>query len=110
MGNQSSSEGLSCSLWVISGKDRSIILWGGETAAGSARLGTLWLRKEPEVSCLLSSLLSMRSWVWLAEVRAEKLRKWLMYSSGRFLRSLLETVSVFPVPVGPTHSTWESGG
>lgn len=53
----------------------------------------------------MSSLLSMRSWVWLAEVRAEKVRKWLMYSSGRFLRSLLEMVRVFPVPVGPMHST-----
>lgn len=61
------------------------------------------------MSCLLSSLLSMRSWVWLAEVRAEKVRKWLIYSSGRFRRSLLETVSVFPVPVGPMHSTWENG-
>ena len=58
-----------------------------------------------QCACLLSSLLSMRSWVWLAEVRAEKVRKWLMYSSGRFLRSLLEMVRVFPVPVGPMHST-----
>lgn len=76
---------------------------GRGEAAGSVRLG-----KEPEGSCLLSSLLSMRSWVWLAEVRAEKVRKWLIYSSGRFLRSLLEMVSVFPVPVGPMHSTWEN--
>lgn len=53
----------------------------------------------------MSSLLSMRSCVWLAEVRAEKVRKWLMYSRGRFLRSLLEMVRVFPVPVGPMHST-----
>lgn len=45
----------------------------------------------------------------MAEVRAEKVRKWLIYSSGRYLRSLLETVSVFPVPVGPIHSTWERG-
>lgn len=58
--------------------------------------------------CLLSSLLSMTSWVWLAEVRAEKVRKWLTYSSARFLRSLSEMVSVFPVPVGPMHSTWQS--
>lgn len=57
----------------------------------------------------MSSLLSMRSWVWLAEVRAEKVRKWLIYSSGRFLRSLLEMVRVFPVPVGPMHSTWTAG-
>jgi hypothetical protein len=28
-----------------------------------------------------------------------------MYSSGRFLRSLSETVMVFPVPVGPIHNT-----
>lgn len=46
----------------------------------------------------------------MAEVRAEKVRKWLMYSSGRFLRSLSEMVRVFPVPVGPMHSTWESRG
>lgn len=69
---------------------------------------TLGYRKE-EGACLLSSLLSMRSWVWLADVRAEKVRKWLMYSSGRFLRSLSEMVRVFPVPVGPMHSTWENG-
>lgn len=53
----------------------------------------------------MSSLLSMRSWVWLADVRAEKVRKWLMYSGGRFLSSLSEIVSVFPVPVGPMHRT-----
>ena len=66
--------------------------------------GTWGPQKKPG-ACLLSSLLSMRSCVWLAEVRAEKVRKWLMYSSGRFLRSLLEMVRVFPVPVGPMHST-----
>lgn len=102
--------GLSGSCWAISGKARNGIWWEGDTAElVQARLGMLWLKKEPEVPCLLSSLLSMRSWVWLAEVRAEKVRKWLMYSRGRFLRSLLETVRVFPVPVGPIHSTWEGG-
>lgn len=39
--------------------------------------GDAGVRKEGGVPCLLSSLLSMKSWVWLAEVRAEKVRKWL---------------------------------
>lgn len=89
--------------------------WGGETTVGSTRLGGRgggepWSHEGTRSACLLSSLLSMRSWVWLAEVRAEKMMKWLMYSSGRFFRSLSEMVRVLPVPVGPMHSTWECGG
>lgn len=59
-------------------------------------------RKE---TCLLSSLLSMRSCVWLAEVRAENIRKWVMYLRGKFFKSLSVIVRVFPVPVGPMQRT-----
>lgn len=47
----------------------------------------------------------MRSWVWLAEVRAENIRKWVMYLLGKFFKSLSAIVRVFPVPVGPMQRT-----
>ena len=56
-------------------------------------------------SNLLSSLESIMSWVWLALVRAEKDTKWERKSAGILLRSLSDMANVFPVPVGPTHST-----
>ncbi|TNN27876.1 hypothetical protein EYF80_061977 [Liparis tanakae] len=38
-------------------------------------------------------------------VRAENMRKCVMYSAGMFFSSLSDMVRVFPVPVGPMHST-----
>mmetsp|Transcript_18090 Transcript_18090/g.56678 ORF Transcript_18090/g.56678 Transcript_18090/m.56678 type:complete len:212 (+) Transcript_18090:3869-4504(+) len=55
-----------------------------------------------------SSLLSSRSWVWLAVVCAEKLMNTGVNSSGIPFMSLSLTLSVLPVPVGPTQSTWWS--
>lgn len=53
---------------------------------------------------LLSSLDIIISWVWLAEVLAEKLMKLGMYFSfGSFSRKLF-VIADFPVPVGPTKS------
>mmetsp|Transcript_36232 Transcript_36232/g.69467 ORF Transcript_36232/g.69467 Transcript_36232/m.69467 type:complete len:215 (-) Transcript_36232:258-902(-) len=51
----------------------------------------------------LSILESIRSCVWLAEVRAEKVMKTGVMSAGRSLFSLSCTVTVLPVPVSPTH-------
>ena len=48
----------------------------------------------------------MMSCVWLALVRAENVTKSDMYLSGIPRMSLLTTVSVFPVPVGPMQSTY----
>mmetsp|Transcript_14901 Transcript_14901/g.36049 ORF Transcript_14901/g.36049 Transcript_14901/m.36049 type:complete len:378 (-) Transcript_14901:66-1199(-) len=56
----------------------------------------------------LSILESMKSWVWLAEVRALNVMNTLMNCSGMWLLSLSITFSVLPVPVSPTHSTWLS--
>ena len=57
---------------------------------------------------LLSSLLSMRSCVWLALVLAEKLMNSGWYSFGILLDNLSEIARVLPVPVGPIHNTCET--
>ena len=46
------------------------------------------------------------SWVWLAEVRAEKEMRCATNSLGMPFSSLSAVVRVFPVPVGPTHSIY----
>ena len=55
----------------------------------------------------LSILASSRSCVWLADVCAEKPMSTGLYCSGIPFMSLFATCSVFPVPVGPTQSTWQ---
>ena len=52
-----------------------------------------------------STLPSIRSCVWLALVRAEKVRNIGRNFSGMPFISLFPTFNVFPVPVSPTHST-----
>jgi len=53
---------------------------------------------------LRSSFAMMISWVWLAEVRAEKLMQLGVYFSlGSFTKKLLLMIDL-PVPVGPTNS------
>ena len=53
----------------------------------------------------LSSLPSMRSCVWLADVLAENVMNSGMKSFGMLLVNLSAIASVLPVPVGPTHNT-----
>lgn len=53
---------------------------------------------------LLSSLDIIMSWVWLAEVLAEKLMKLGMYFSFGSCSRKLFVIADFPVPVGPTKS------
>lgn len=48
-----------------------------------------------------------RTWVWFALVLAEKVIKSQINFFGMFLESFAVTVSVFPLPVGPTHSGFE---
>ena len=59
---------------------------------------------------LLSSFESIRSWVWLEEVRAENVKNSVIMLEGMFFSNLSAIVSVFPVPVGPMHNicknTW----
>lgn len=53
---------------------------------------------------LLSSLDIIISWVWLAEVLAEKVMKLGMYFSFGSCSRKLFVIADFPVPVGPTKS------
>lgn len=53
---------------------------------------------------LLSSLDMIMSWVWLAEVLAEKLMKTGIYVGLGSCSRKLFVIADFPVPVGPTKS------
>ena len=50
-------------------------------------------------------MLSKKSCVWFADVRALKVMNTGTYVSGMWFDSLSMTLSVFPVPVSPTQST-----
>lgn len=64
-------------------------------------------QRQSETTHLLSSFPSIRSWVWLALVLAEKTMNSGRNSLGILEVSLSAMVRVLPVPVGPTHNTWK---